>query len=140
MYRMVFIYKWVNKILACLTSVYFAFKIKAKVSGSVIPSRRLRQGVSISPYLFLLVVDAFSTLISKASGENKINGAKICNGTRRMSHLFFVDNSLLFAKATIRKCFLIADIISSNEKASGHRVNLDKTNVIFSKCMDVNRR
>lgn len=53
---------------------------------------------------------------------------------------FFADDSLLFAKASVSECSVIADIISKYERASGKSVNLDKTDVVFSKCMDVSRR
>ena len=140
LYKLGFNVAWVTKIMYCLESVSFSFKINGKVSGSVIPSRGLRQGDPISPYLFLMVADAFSTLISKAAREKRIHGAKICNGAPRVSHLFFADDSILFAKATVRECSVITDIISKYERASGQSVNLDKTDVVFSKCVDTNRR
>ncbi|XP_074336698.1 uncharacterized protein LOC141673868 [Apium graveolens] len=49
----------------------------------VIPSRGLRQGDPISPYLFFLYADAFSTLLSKAARENAIHGSRICVGATR---------------------------------------------------------
>ena len=140
MYKLGFSSGWIEKIMCCLESVSFAFKINGKVSGSVIPSRGLRQGDPISPYLFLMVADAFSGLISKAATAQQIHGAKICNGAPRVSHLFFADDSILFAKATVRECSVISDIIRKYERASGQSVNLDKTNVVFSKCVANNRR
>ncbi|XP_021836344.2 uncharacterized protein [Spinacia oleracea] len=140
MYRLGFSDNWVRRIMDCLSSVSFAFKINGRISGSVTPSRGLRQGDPISPYLFLIVADAFSTLIAKAAREKLIHGVKICNGAPRVSHLFFADDSILFAKATVRECSVIADIISKYERASGQSVNLDKTDVVFSKCVEDNRR
>ncbi|XP_021859944.2 uncharacterized protein [Spinacia oleracea] len=140
MYKMGFSDNWVRRILECLSSASFAFKVNGRISGAVTPSRGLRQGDPISPYLFLIVADAFSTLIAKAAREKLIHGAKICNGAPRVSHLFFADDSLLFVKESVRECSVIADIISKYERASGQSVNLDKTDVVFSKCVDVNRR
>lgn len=67
-----------------------------------------------------------------------IHGARICKGAKRVSHLFFADDSLLFARANLQECSVIADIISTYEKASGQKVNLNKTEVAFSKCVSIN--
>ncbi|XP_021715423.1 uncharacterized protein LOC110683373 [Chenopodium quinoa] len=114
--------------------------INGHISGSVTPSRGLRQGDPISPYLFLLYADAFSTLISKAANGNLIYGARICRNAPRVSHLFFADDSILFAKARVQEFSVIADIINKYERASVQNVNLSKTEVVFSKNVDQNRR
>ncbi|XP_021852525.2 uncharacterized protein [Spinacia oleracea] len=124
---------WVGRIMDCLSSVSFAFKINPRISGSVIPTRGLRQGDPISPYLFLLCADAFSTLIGKAAREKLIHGAKVCNGAPRVSHLCFSDDSILFARENVQECSVIADIINKYERVSGQNVNLSKTEVAFSK-------
>lgn len=118
----------------------FSFKINGQISGSVIPTRGLHQGDPISTYLFLLCTDAFSTLLSKAARENMIHGAKVRRGAPKVSHLFFVDDSILFARANLLECSKIVDIISTYERASRQKVNLSKTEAAFSKCVDVERK
>ncbi|XP_021725132.1 uncharacterized protein LOC110692446 [Chenopodium quinoa] len=76
----------------------------------VVPTKGLRQGDPISPYLFLIVADAFSTMLSKAANDRLIHGARV------------------------------SDIISKYERASGQSVNLTKTDVIFSKGVIESRR
>lgn len=89
MFKKGFSSEWIRRVMDCLSSVSFSFKINGQISGSVIPTRGLRQGDPISPYLFLLCADAFSTLISKAAEEKLIHGARVCKGAPRISHLFF---------------------------------------------------
>ncbi|XP_021757136.1 uncharacterized protein LOC110722177 [Chenopodium quinoa] len=131
---------WIKRIMDFLASVSFSFKVNGVISGEVHPFRGLRQGDPISPYLFLLCADSFSSLLSRVARENRIKGASICIGAPRVSYLFFADDSLLFAKATLQECSVVADIISIYERASGQKVNLDKTNVTFSKCVPLDRR
>lgn len=92
---------WVRRIMDCLSSTSFSFKINGQVSGTVPPTRRLHQGDPLSPCLFLLCADAFSILITKAANEKKIHVAKICKDASMVSHFFFVDDSIVFVKANL---------------------------------------
>ena len=138
--RLGFSASWIQRIMGCLSSTFFSFKINGRIEGSLTPSRGLRQGDPISPYLFLLCADAFSMLIDKAAREHLIQGVRICRGSPRVSHLFFSDDSILFAKATLQECSRVPDIISKYERASGQRVNLSKTEVAFSRNVSADRR
>ncbi|XP_021714962.1 uncharacterized protein LOC110682919 [Chenopodium quinoa] len=106
---------WVQRILDYLSSVSFAFKINGKISSSVVLSRGLRQGDLISPYLFLIVAGAFSSMLSKAANDRLIHRARVCREDRKVSHLFFADDNLLFAKATVSECSVITNIINKYE-------------------------
>lgn len=125
--------RWVDMVLSCLRSVSFSFVVNGSVCGNVIPSRGLRQGDPISPYLFLLCAEAFSSLLHKASSEKRIHGAVASRGGPIVSHLFFADDSILFARANLQESSVIANIISVYERASGQKINYSKSEIYFSK-------
>ena len=49
-----------------------------------------------------------------------------------VTHLFFVDDSLLFCKATNQECWKLIDILELYEVTFGQKVNVDKSSVFFS--------
>ncbi|KAA3488699.1 reverse transcriptase [Gossypium australe] len=56
----------------------------------------------LSPYLFLICAEGFSTLLNMANREDKIKGAKVGRSGMALTHLFFADDSILFEEATDR--------------------------------------
>jgi hypothetical protein len=47
--------------------------------------------------------------------------------------MFFADDSLLFCRANLIKWQNVLEILKKYERASGQKLNLDKTSIIFSK-------
>ena len=123
--------KWINLIMHCITTVTYSILINGVAYGSIIPTRGLRQGDPSSPYLFLLCTDGFLTLIDKAARNKMLNGVSMCRGCPMVMHLFFVDDSLLFCKASRQECQKFVKIINLYEAASGQKINVDKSSVFF---------
>jgi hypothetical protein len=67
---------WVKMIMRCITSARFSVKLNGGLSDTFLPSRGLRQGDPISPYLFLFCVEGFSALLKQAQESNFLNGVK----------------------------------------------------------------
>lgn len=89
MLRLGFAAKWVQLIMKCVTSVSYSVRINHSLYGSISPSRGLRQGDPLSPYLFLLCAQGLSSIISKAVERKLIRGVKVATSCPPISHLFF---------------------------------------------------
>jgi ribonuclease HI len=131
--KMGFHNKFIGLIMSCIKSVSYSILINGEPHGFIKPSRGLRQGDPLSPYLFLLVAEGLNSLISQAASEGSVQGISLCRSGPRITHLFFADDSLLFSRATLEDCAKIQEILSTYEKASGQQVNRDKTTLFFSK-------
>ena len=91
----------------------------AKKVGHIKPSRGIRQGDPLSPYLFIICAEGLSSLLKKAVAENELTRIKICRDNPAISHLFFADDSLLCCKASKHEALKVKDILTKYDKASG---------------------
>jgi hypothetical protein len=69
------------------------------------PTRGLRQGDLLSPYLFLFVADALSALLKKeVEVQNQtLSPVKATSNAPGVSHLLFADDSLLFSRQRLSR-------------------------------------
>lgn len=124
--------KWIAPIMACLSSVSFSMVLNGKNGSFFKPSQGLHQGDPISPYLFILVIDVLSHLITTDCRDGCLQGIKLCNGSPLLSHLFFADDSLLFLKATASNCQRMSYLLNIYCVASKQEINFSKSNIFFS--------
>ena len=87
---------WIERVMSCVTTPSFSILVNGKLYRMIQPSRGIRQGDSISPYLFLLCAEGLTALLNKVESEGRIKGVSICRGAPKITNLMFVDNSLLF--------------------------------------------
>ena len=122
----------VNLIMACIKSVSFSIVLNGQSYSLIVPERGFRQGDLFSPYLFLLVTKGLHTLFKKAEDNDVIRGVSLCATRSQISHLLFMDDSLVFCRATILECVQIQSLLHVYEQASGQSLNKGKTNIFFN--------
>ena len=99
--KMGFAPNWIKLVMMCVTSVHYAVLVNGTSSGRILPTRGIRQGDPISPYLFLICTEALSLLLPKADREGEIGGVLTSRRGLRLNHLFFANDSLLFYRADL---------------------------------------
>jgi hypothetical protein len=133
MQKMGFAERWVKMIMRCVKSVSYSILINGQPHGRIFPSRGIRQGDPLSPYLFILCAEGLSHMLSRAERERSITGLPVARGRMRIRHLFFADDSLLFCKANVEEWARIQEILGQYEHASGQKLNREKTSIFFSR-------
>ena len=128
--------RWIEMIMRCVKTVSYKILINGEQSDEIMPSKGLRQGDPIPPYLFLLYTEALSAMITGAINKSQLYGVTVCTGAPLVSHLFFADDSFMFVKAELNECMMIRDLLLHYERVSWQKVNFDKSCVAFSKNVD----
>lgn len=72
--------RWVNLMMLCVTSVRYSILVNGEAVGSITPTRGIRQGDPLSPYLFILCAEGLSILLRKAEARGDIHGIRIAQG------------------------------------------------------------
>ncbi|KAA0039770.1 LINE-1 retrotransposable element ORF2 protein [Cucumis melo var. makuwa] len=119
-------FKWRNWIRACISSVQYSIIINGRPRGKIQPSRGIRQGDPISPFIFVLAMDYMSRLLNSV-GE-KIKGVKL-EGNINLTHLLFADDILLFVEDDEHSIQNLKNIINLFQLASGLSINLNKSTI-----------
>ena len=131
MLKLGFSHSWVDLIMRCITSTSFSVLINGVSKGLITPQRGLRQGCPLSPYLFIMCAEVFSSLLLQAEKQNLIQGLRFGSSTT-ISHLLFADDSLIFMRTAVADCQHLKTIFDCYTRASGQLFNLDKSSMFFS--------
>ncbi|KAK4274243.1 hypothetical protein QN277_017497 [Acacia crassicarpa] len=130
--RFGFCSEWVSLIMKCVCSVSLNICLSGEKVSSFTPSRGIRQGDPLSPYLFIIIAEVLSIMLRRSQEDYFIKGVKLSHGCPELTHSFFADDALLFMRASRRNCNHLADILQLYCTASGQVINLDKSSIFFS--------
>ncbi|RVW29085.1 LINE-1 reverse transcriptase-like [Vitis vinifera] len=133
MEKMGFRERWCRWIKWCLSTVRYSVMVNGSPTGFFQSSRGLRQGDPLSPYLFIVVMEAFSGLIKRAMAGGFLSPCLI-RGRRgegvQISHLLFADDTLIFCEAKEDQLLYLGWLLMWFEAISGLRANLEKSELI----------
>ena len=87
----------------CISMASFSILVNGSPAGFFQNSRGLRQGDPLSPYLFVIGMEALTRLLNRAVAGNYLSGSKIVvkdGVVSVISHLLYADDTLLFYGAS----------------------------------------
>lgn len=128
--------KIVSLIMSCIKTVSFSILINGQTTDKFQPQRGIRQGDPLSPYLFIICAEILSGLINDCKDKGQIHGISVATNAPSIMHLLYADDSLLFCKAKPEEALVIHNILKKYQLMSGHKVNMDKSEMVFSPNID----
>lgn len=129
----------IRMIMSCVFSASMSILFNGAVLEPFLPLRGIRQGDS-SPYLFILCMEVFGWIIDEKCANGEWKPIKASNSGPIISHLFFANDLLLFARADITNCRSVRDAIDEFCMKSGHIVNPVKSKIYFSPNVERDQR
>ena len=124
--------KWVDLIMQCVCSVQYKILHNGTEIGPITLERGLRQGVPLSPYLFIICVDSLSSTLKGLQDKGFIHGCSIARSAPPIFYFFFAGDNYFFFKACPRECSHVKECLIRYERALGQRISLEKSTMAFS--------
>ena len=81
--------------MALVTMTSFSILLNGAPSSTFTPSRGLRQGDPLSPFLFVLMMEGLGRVIKIANAEGRIHGIKLTMDGEANTNQQFVDDTML---------------------------------------------
>lgn len=111
-----------------------------EASNALQSSRGIFQGDPLSLYLFVLCMERLAHLIKDCVDSKMWKPFQISKNGPNLSHVFFTDGLVLFVEGTQEQMNIIQNCLTTFYKASGAKVSVPKTKIMFSNKTLINVR
>ena len=114
-------------IRGCLESSTISILVNGSPTEQFAPTKGLRQGDPLAPFLFLIVAEGLAGVVRQAESKGLIEGIMV--GQKRISFtmLQFAYDTIFVCKAKTQNIVVLKSILICFEIASGLKVNFNKS-------------
>lgn len=121
----------VEVVKQCINSVKLQILWNGEPLKEFSPSRGIRQGDPLFPYLYVICMERLTHLIDREVSLGSWKPARASRDGPPISNLAFADDLILFGEA-IDQAKVMMDCLNLFCGASGSKVNIDKSGIYFS--------
>lgn len=118
--------RFINWIFQCISTPIFTVSVNGESSGFFKNTRGLRQGDPLSPYLFVMEMEVFSSLLHSRFEARYIHYHPMTSDLK-VSHLIFADDVMVFFDGGCSSLHGISETLDDFASWSGLHMNKDKT-------------
>ena len=79
---------WIFRVMQLVRTITYYFVRDGKMFGDVRSYRGVRQGDSISPYLYIICAEGLTGILRKYEESGLIHGCRVARDAPRITHLF----------------------------------------------------
>lgn len=131
--------KFIHWIELCISSPSFSVQVNGELAGYFQSKRGLRQGCSLSPYLFVLCMNVLSQKIDKAVVEKKFAFHPRCK-TIALTHLCFADDLMVFVEGSKKSIEGALAVFDEFALWSGLSISIEKSTIFMAEVKSDERR
>jgi len=135
-----FSHDWIEWVMNLTSSAFFSLLVNGSPSQPFNPSRGIRQGDPLSPFLFILMAEGLGRSIRAHHQANEFRGIKLFQDLEAQTHQQFVDDTMLMGHASVQEARTIKAILDLFSEASGLDINVDKSQIFFFNTPVVTKR
>ena len=119
---------FVTWIMRCVDTAAFSVSVNGDLEGFFSSSRGIRQGCSLSLYLFVIVSNVLSKLLNSVVLNRRLAYHPLC-AYLKMTHLSFADDIVVFTNGTPASLEGVLEVFEEYAKVSSLCINVAKSTV-----------
>lgn len=122
---------FIHWIMLCVTTASFSVHVNGELVGYFRSSRGLRQGCSLSPYLFVISMDILSKMLDKAADARQFGYHPRCKNLG-LTHLSFADDIMVLSDGKVRSVEGIVSVFDEFARCSGLKISMEKSTLYLA--------
>ncbi|XP_021991610.1 uncharacterized protein LOC110888390 [Helianthus annuus] len=119
--------KWCSWVKGVIGSAHSAVLVNGSPTFEFQCQKGLRQGDPLSPFLFLIVMEALDRMLSKAVGLGLLEGVNLADGGIVVSHMLYADDALILGNWSKENLENTSRLLRIFYLCSGLKINFHKS-------------